>query len=151
ADLPIYRVSTMQQRIDESLWSRAAASWSFAIFAGVAMMLAISGIYGVVSYAVGQRTHEIGIRMALGAQSRDIFRLVIGQGMLLTGIGVGLGLLLAFPLGQMLSGMLLGVNPADPVLFATVAAFLTGVALLACYIPARRATRVDPLVALRYE
>lgn len=153
AAMPIFNINSMEthMRNGNALMPFRLAAILTGGFGSLGLVLATVGLYGVIAYSVSQRTHEIGIRMALGAQSRDIFRLVIGQGMLLTGIGVGLGLLLAFPLGQMLSGMLLGVNPADPVLFAAVAAFLTGVALLACYIPARRATRVDPLVALRYE
>ena len=116
-----------------------------------AFVIAMVGVYGVISYSVSQRTHEIGIRMALGASPRDIFRLVVGQGMGLVLIGVGIGLAASLALTRFLESMLFGVSATDPATFAGVALLLAAVALLACYIPARRATRVDPLVALRYE
>jgi putative ABC transport system permease protein len=115
------------------------------------LSLALVGIYGVISYSVSQRTNEIGLRMALGAQSGAIFRLVIGHGMKLTLIGIGLGATSALALTRFLTSLLIGVSPTDPLTFMTLAALFSLVALLACYIPARRATNVDPMIALRCE
>jgi putative ABC transport system permease protein len=150
-DQPIYSIRTMDQIRAESVAPERLNLTLLSIFAGIALVLAIVGIYGVMSYSVTQRTHEIGIRMAIGAQPRDVFRMVIGQGMMLAMIGVVLGLVGAFGLTRLMATMLFGVEPTDPATFAAIAVLLTVVALVACYVPGRRATRVDPVVSLRYE
>ncbi|HEX6730434.1 MAG TPA: ABC transporter permease [Pyrinomonadaceae bacterium] len=150
-DLPIDDAETMQQLLAESTSGRKFNMLLLTLFATVAVMLAVVGIYGVMSYSVTQRTHELGIRMAVGAQPRDVFRIVIGQGMLLALIGVALGLVGAFALTRLMTTMLFGVEPTDPLTFISLAALLIGVGLAACYLPGRRATKVDPLVALRSE
>jgi putative ABC transport system permease protein len=150
-DLPIDEAKTMQQLLAESISGRRFNMLLLTVFAVVALVLAIVGIYGVMSYTVTQRTHEIGIRVAIGAQSRDVFRMVIGQGMMLAMIGVAFGLIGAFGLTRLMTTMLFGVEPTDPATFVSIALLLTAVALVACYIPGRRATKVNPLVALRYE
>ncbi|HEV7475790.1 MAG TPA: ABC transporter permease [Pyrinomonadaceae bacterium] len=151
ADQPIYSVRTMDQIRSESVAGERLNLTLLSLFAGLALVLAIVGIYGVMSYSVTQRTHEIGIRMAIGAQPRDVFKMIIGQGMLLAIVGVVLGLVGAFGLTRLMASMLFGVEPTDPLTFISIALLLTGVALMACYIPGRRATKVDPVVSLRYE
>jgi putative ABC transport system permease protein len=150
-DQPIYTVRTMEQIIAGSLAERRFAMLGLVIFAATALLLAAVGIHGVMSYAVSRRTHELGIRAALGASRREIVWLVLYQGMRPAVIGMTGGLISAFALTHLMSGLLYGVRPADPATLATVTVFLGGIALAACYVPARRATRVDPLVALRHE
>ncbi|HKO44391.1 MAG TPA: ABC transporter permease [Pyrinomonadaceae bacterium] len=150
-DQPIYNIRTMHEIRAESVASERLNLTLLSIFAGIALVLAIVGIYGVMSYTVTQRTHEIGIRMAIGAQPRDVFRMVIGQGMTLALIGVGIGLIGAFALTRLMASMLFDIAPTDPMTFAVIALLLTTVALLACFIPGRRATKVDPVISLRYE
>ena len=150
-DQPLYHVATLQQVLSESLAPRRFNMLLLGIFAGIALTLATVGIYGVMAFSVTQRTHEIGIRMALGAERRNVLRLIVGQGLRLTLFGVVLGVAGAWALTSFLASFLFGVAPRDPATFALVSLALVAVSILACYIPARRATRVDPMVALRYE
>jgi ABC-type antimicrobial peptide transport system permease subunit len=139
----------MEDTVARSLLKRKFTMTLLTIFAGIAVALASIGLYGVMSYSVSQRTREIGIRMALGAQRTDVLRLVIRQGILLTAIGVGLGLLGSLGLTRLISSMLFGVSATDVGTFGVVSALLFGVAVIACWLPARRASGVDPIVALR--
>ena len=150
-DVPLFGVATMSERIGGQLAADRTVAVLLSIFGGGALLLAAIGIYGVMGYAVAQRTHEIGVRIALGAEHRDILRLIVGQGMVLIAIGAGIGLALALAATQVLKSLLFGISATDPLTFASVIVVLVGVALLACYLPARRATKVDPLEALRYE
>jgi predicted permease len=150
-ELPVFGAQTLEEVRTASLSERRFSMEMVGLFALTALLLAGLGIYGVISYLVSERTHEIGIRMALGAQRRNIVRMVLRQGLGLAIAGAAVGLACALIVSYLMAGLLYGVRPADPLTFAGVALLLIGVALLACYIPARRALRVDPLVALRYE
>jgi putative ABC transport system permease protein len=150
-DQPIFAIVTMNELVSDSVATRRMTLVLLGLFSALALILGAIGIYGVISYSVAQRTHEIGIRMALGAPRGDVFRLVVGQGLKLAGIGIAIGIVAAFGLARMMSSLLFGVSATDFETFAGVAILLVLVALLASYLPARRAMRVDPIVALKYE
>ena len=150
-DVPIYNVQTMTERLDRFLWARRAYSWLFGVFAVIATLLAAAGVYGIVSYAVSQRTQEIGIRMALGALPGQVLGQVLRSGMTLVLIGVAAGLAGAFWVTGLLRTLLYGVSSHDPVIYATVVVVVLGVSLLANFVPARRAAKVDPIRALHFE
>jgi predicted permease len=149
--LPVYRVLSMDANIQQSYWQQSLYGKMFAAFAVIALVLAAVGVYGVISYAVSQRTQEIGVRVALGAQRGDVLRLIVGHGAMLGGIGIAIGLAGALTVTQFLRKMLFGVTPFDPVSFVGVSVLLASIALLASYVPARRAAKVDPVEALRYD
>ncbi|HZM90095.1 MAG TPA: FtsX-like permease family protein, partial [Blastocatellia bacterium] len=149
--LPVYALKPMTEYLHDSLSRRRFNLVLLSIFAAVALLLAAVGIYGVISFSVAQRTHEIGIRMAIGAHASSILRLVIGQAMVLTLSGIALGITAAFALTRLMESLLFEVSTTDPLTFAVIALILAGVALAASLVPALRATKVDPMVALRYE
>jgi putative ABC transport system permease protein len=151
--LPVLALGTMREHLDRSLdiWVVETGSRMFGIFGGVALLLATIGLYGIRAYTVSRRTREIGIRMALGATGSDTLRMILREGVVIAAAGVCAGLVLSWLLGRVLASMLYEVSGADPLVFLLAPAVLTAVSLLACYIPARKAARVDPIVALRYE
>jgi putative ABC transport system permease protein len=151
ASVPVFEVQTMEEARRQSFWQFGLFGSMFSTFGGIALLLAAIGIYGVISFGVAQRTQEIGVRVALGAEHRHVLGMVVGHGVRLTAIGVGVGLQGAFGITRVLSSLLWGVSASDPLSFAGVAIFLTLVAALASYLPARRATAVDPIIALRSE
>jgi putative ABC transport system permease protein len=150
-NLPLSEIKSLEEWVGDAMWRTRVGMWLLSAFAALALLLTAIGIFGVMAQTVMQRTPEIGIRMALGAQRRDVLSLVLGQAALLTGAGVAVGVGSALALTRLMTTLLYGVPPHDPLTFAAVVAILTLVALAACYIPARRATRIDTVVALRTE
>jgi putative ABC transport system permease protein len=150
-NLPLTGVFTLTEIVDQSLWAPRMGAWLLAVFAGLSLVLAVIGIYGVMAYSVSQRTRELGIRMALGASRTDVVRLVVVQGLKLTIAGVLIGLAVSFAATRLVVNLLFGVSPTDIVTFSVVPTVLALAALGASYLPALRATRIDPLIALRYE
>jgi putative ABC transport system permease protein len=150
-DLPVTDVESFPDALGQSISRERFRTFLLGSFSAIALVLAAVGVLGVISYSASQRTHEIGIRMALGAQRRDVLHLILGQGAKLALLGLGIGVMLAFLLTRFLASMLYGVTATDPLTFCAAAIVLLSVAVTACYIPARRATQVDPSVALRYQ
>jgi putative ABC transport system permease protein len=150
-DQPVVDISTMEDLLWVSLARARFSTVVLGVFAGMALLLAVTGIYGVVSCGVAERTREIGIRVALGAQRTDVLRMVLRQGLTLAGVGIAIGIAVALGATRLLTSLLFGTSPSDPATFASVAGLLIAVALSACYVPARIAMKVDPMVALRYE
>jgi len=150
-NLAVSNISAMEEVTSQSIGQERFTLLLLGLFSALALSLAAAGIYGVMSYAVAQRTHEIGVRVALGAQTRDVLKLVVTQGMALVLVGVGIGLASSLALTGFIKGLLFGVSATDPMTFVAISILLLVVALLACYMPARRATKVDPMVALRRE
>jgi len=147
----IYNTRPMEEIVANSIAKQRLTMILLSVFSTLALALSAVGIYGVISYLTGQRTHEIGIRVALGASASDVLRMILGEGMRITFVGVGIGVVAALGLTRLIAKVIYGVSASDPLTFFGVAILLSGVALLACYIPARRAMRVDPIIALRYE
>jgi putative ABC transport system permease protein len=150
-DQPVYEIKTMDRVISESVVGLFYVAAIMAVLGAIALVLAAVGVYGVMAYAVTERMHEIGVRMALGAQPREVLRLVLARGFFLTGLGMLIGLPVSFLLANVLASFIFGVGANDALVFSGISVFLAGIALAACYIPARRAMRLDPMVALRYE
>jgi putative ABC transport system permease protein len=150
-DVPMYAVETMTEQLDQSLWARRAYSWLFGAFAMIAILLAAAGVYGMISYAVSQRTQEIGIRVALGARPNQVLGLVLRGGMALVSVGVVIGMVGALWATRLLRTLLFGVSSYDPFIYGAVALIVLGVGLLANFVPANRAAKVDPIRALRFE
>jgi putative ABC transport system permease protein len=150
-NLPIFNIRTLDEYVAEQLWQPRQTMTLLAMFGAIAVVLAMIGVYGLMAYAIRQRTHEIGIRMALGASRRDVLRLVIAQGLLLVALGVAIGIAGSFALTRLLGTLLWGVTPTDPLTYVVVIMTLVTVAMLACYLPARRALFIEPMIALRHE
>jgi ABC-type antimicrobial peptide transport system permease subunit len=147
----IYAEETMNEVISNSLAARHLSMILLSLFSGIALILSCVGIYGVISYLVEDRTHEIGVRMALGAERADVLRLILGQGAAMATLGIGMGVFLTLGLARLISNQLYGVTPHDPLTFCSAGFALMIAVMTACYVPAKRAIKVDPLVALRYE
>ena len=150
-DLPLYGIKTVNDVINESVAPQRLNMLLLGIFGGLALVLAAVGLYGVISYSVSQRTREIGIRVALGASHKSVLRLVVGQGVILSVIGVVIGIVVSFFLTKLMTSLLFGVSPTDPITFGAISALLIGVSVVSSLIPALRAIKVDPMIALRYE